>query len=182
MIALLMVPALVLAQKPVPAAETFVANGQITGLNGTASAAAIVTIQIDRYSDADDIKAMQDALKFGGYPKFLTALRKAPVVGSVEMVGHKELVRWARQVPTDKGRTISVVTEKPIAFIGGAGITPKSRAGFELAVLQFDVDASGSGSGMMAAAARVRPGGTAGVQLDDYAETPIKLASVRKSK
>jgi hypothetical protein len=33
----------------------------------------------------------------------------------------------------------------------------------------------------MAAAARVRPGGPTGVQIDDYAETPLKLVTVRKS-
>ena len=33
----------------------------------------------------------------------------------------------------------------------------------------------------MAAAARVKQGGDAGVILDDYAETPIKLVTVRKT-
>lgn len=181
-LALLMVPALVLAQnaqKETSPAETFTANAQVTGQNTSIS--AVVTIQLDRYTDPRDITTMQDALKYGGYPRFLPALRQAPAVGVVEVAGRKVSVRWARQVPKDKGRSISVVTDAPIAFVGGAGLTPKSRAGYELAVILFDVDASGTGTGTMAAAARVKPGGTGGVLLDDYAETPIKL-TVHKSK
>jgi hypothetical protein len=35
----------------------------------------------------------------------------------------------------------------------------------------------------MAAAARVKPGGETGVRIDDYAETPVKLAAtVRGAK
>ena len=46
---------------------------------------------------------------------------------------------------------------------------------------RLDVDQIGLGTGSMAAAARVRPGGPTGVQIDDYAETPLKLVTVRKS-
>ena len=45
----------------------------------------------------------------------------------------------------------------------------------------MDVDAIGLGSGSMAAAARVIPGGVTGVKVDDYSDTPIILATVRKA-
>lgn len=178
-LALALAPAAVLAQQLPKPPETFIANAQAGGKNTGVS--ATVTIQIDRYTDPRDITTLQEALKYKGYPGFLPALRKAPVVGFVEMAGRKVNVRWARQTATDKGRSISVVTESPIAFLGGAAVDAKPRAGFELAVLLFDLDSVGIGSGTMAAAARVRPGVPDGVQLDDYAETPIKLATVRKS-
>ena len=178
-IALVLAQVVAFAQNEGKPPETFIANAQATGQNTGAS--AVVTIQIDRYTDPRDVKMLQEELRLGGYPKFLPALRKTPVVGWVEMGGRKVLARWARQTPTDKGRTISVVTESPLAFLGGAAVDAKPRAGFELAVIQFEVDSVGLGTGTMAAAARVRPGGPAGVQIDDYAETPIKLATVRKS-
>ena len=178
-IALVLAQGIAFGQKEGKAPETFIANAQVSAQNTGAS--AVVTIQIDRYTDPRDVASLQEELRLGGYPKFLPALRKAPVVGSVEMGGRKVLARWARQTPTEKGRTISVVTESPIAFVGGAAVDAKPRAGFELAVIQFEVDSVGIGTGTMAAAARVRPGGPAGVQIDDYAETPIKLATVRKS-
>ena len=54
------------------------------------------------------------------------------------------------------------------------------RAGFEVAVLQLQVDATGRGKGTMAGAARVRPDGEGGVVLDDYADEPIALTNVTR--
>jgi hypothetical protein len=44
----------------------------------------------------------------------------------------------------------------------------------------MDADSIGLGTGSMAAAARVTPGGVTGVKVDDYSDTPITLATVRK--
>ena len=74
------------------------------------------------------------------------------------MNGRKTKVRWARRQPTDKGRTITIVTESPLAFVGGAAVDAKPRKGYEVAVIQLEVDQIGLGTGSMAAAARVRPG------------------------
>lgn len=160
--------------------ETFVAEAKAEGAG--AGVAATVTIQVDRYTIERHRNNVLTALKEGGYPRALTALRSTPDVGYVEMNGRKVLIRWAHQVPKGKGRSITIVTERPLAFLGGAAVDAKPRAGYELAILQFDLDASNRGSGSMAAAARVKPGGETGVQLDDYAETPIKLVTVRKTK
>jgi len=73
------------------------------------------------------------------------------------------------------------VTESPLAFVGGAAVDARPRKGYEVAVIRLDVDQIGLGTGSMAAAARVRPGGPTGVQIDDYAENPLKLVTVRKS-
>jgi hypothetical protein len=167
------------AQKDVKPPETFTANAQVVGKD--AGSSAQVTIQIDQYTPDDVRNTIQEALRVGGFPGFLPALRSAPQVGYVEMAGRKVPVRWARQQPTDKGRTISIVTETPLFFVGGGEIDAKPRKGFEVAVIQLEVDSIGLGDGTMAAAARVRPGGATGVQIDDYAETPVKLVTVRKS-
>ena len=169
----------VLAQKDVKPPETFTANAQVVGKD--AGSSAQVTIHIAQYPTESDRTAIQEALRIGGFPGFLPALRSAPEVGYVEMAGRKVAVRWARQVPTEKGRTISIVTESPLFFVGGGEVDAKPRKGFEVAVIQLEVDSIGLGNGTMAAAARVRPGGAAGVQIDDYAETPVKLVTVRKS-
>ena len=169
----------VLAQKDIKPPETFTANAQVLGNN--AGSAAQVTIQINQYTSEKNRTTIQEALKTGGYQGFLPALRSAPDVGYVEMNGRKVTARWARQQSTEKGRTISIVTEAPMAFVGGASVDAKPRAGYEVAVIQLDVDQIGLGTGSFAAAARVRPGGPTGVQIDDYAEAPVKLVTVRKS-
>ena len=139
-------------------------------------------MKIDSYSSDADRDAVALALKQGGYPAFLEALRKAPVVGTVSIAGETFSIRWARQQPLANGRTITLVTDKPVYFVGGGSTTAKPREGYEVAVLQFRLDDSGIGySGTMAAAARVKPGGDTGVQIDDYAEKPIQLQSVRRA-
>jgi len=161
------------------APETFVAKAE-SRADATAVAAAPLTIQVDRYTKDADRTAMEEALRTGGYPGFLTKLRNAPAVGYVETANRKFTIRWARQVPDGEGRTISIVTDAPIYFVGGGRPDAKPREGYELAVLQLKMDSSGIGDGTMAAAARVKPGGTTGVTIDQYADQPIKLVSVRR--
>jgi hypothetical protein len=67
-----------------------------------------------------------------------------------------------------------------VYFVGGGQANAKPREGYEVAVAQFDVDSIGLGAGTMAMAARVKPGGPAGVQIDDYADKPVKLTTVRR--
>ena len=107
------------------APETFVMKAEPR--SGTGVASAPLTIQVDRYTQDADRKAMQEALRVGGYPGFLTALRKAPVVGHVQAGDRKIPVRWARQVPDGQGRTISIVTDAPIFFVGGGNPDAKPQ-------------------------------------------------------
>jgi hypothetical protein len=167
-------------QSPQTAPETLSANALVLGQD--ASSTAMVTIRIEHYISEGDRTKILDGLKFGGYPGFLPVFRKAPEIGSVEMNGRKVVARWAHQVPTaNGGRTISVVTDGPLFFVGGGGVDSKPRAGFDLAILLFDVNSTGVGTGTMAAAARVRPGGPTGVQIDDYSEKPVKLVTVQRA-
>jgi hypothetical protein len=162
------------------APETFTSPLQTRTAAG--AAAATIKIQIDRYHSANELKTMTDAMTQGGYPGFLAAMRKAPAVGYVEIGDVKVALRWAREVTNEKkGRAISLVTERPVYFIGGGKADAKPRAGFELAVVQLNVDEFGLGSGTMAAAAKVKkdPDGT-GVLIEDYAEEPIKLTFVHR--
>lgn len=161
------------------APETFSADAQAKGPK--ASATAAITIHVQRYTPDFDRKSVETGLKAGGYNGFLTALRKAPDVGYVEIGSQKHIIRYARERATAKGRDIVLVTEKPVFFIGGGATDAKARDVYQVAVIQLEVDDAGSGSGTMAAAARVRPGGDAGVQLDDYAEEPIKLVGVKRT-
>jgi hypothetical protein len=169
-------PRVMLAQSK-GAPETFTANLHVAGATAGA-AAATIQIGIKRYTPDADRTAVETALKSGGYPAFLTALRKAPDVGAVSVNDRNWTIRWAREQSTPKGRTIVIVTDQPIHFVGGGRIDAKPRAGYEVAVIQMQVDDVGLGNGSMAAAARVKPGGETGVQIDDYAEKPIKLVTV----
>jgi len=170
------------AQRPKPytAPETFTSDLQ--GGRGESAVVSKIRLQIDRYTHEQDQKAVTDALSGGGYPKFLQTLRAAPAVGNVEVAGRKFVVRFARQTPTAKGRDITLVTETPVYFLGGGRADAKPRAGYEIAVVTLSVDDYGLGTGRMAAAAKVRPDGSGGVILDDYAEQPMRLPVVTRGR
>jgi hypothetical protein len=162
----------------VGAPETFGAKAQASTKAG-ASVTAPILFHVERYTPDFDRGVVQEALRVGGYPGFLPALRKAPDVGYAELASRRVTIRWARETVDATGRTIVLITDKPVAFLGGQA-EGKSRAGYEVAVIQLKVDAKGNGTGTMAAAARVKPGGATGVQIDDYAEVPITLAMVAR--
>src|SRR5215203_5471285 len=123
---------------PAAAPETFTATAQVAGAAG--SIAATIKVQVDKYLVDYDRDAIRAGLKHGGYSGFLTALRAAPVIGSVKLGDQTFTVRWATQEAIPGGRRIVVVTDKPIAFVGGAAVGAKSRAGYEVGVIRFEVD------------------------------------------
>ena len=171
------------AKKSAKGPEQFSVNAQSTGEAG--ALATTFVISIDRYNTDQERDMLATALKQGGYPAFLPVLRKSPLVGHITAGKQQFDIRYAYQKPsaataTKNGRTIVIVTDKPVYFVGGGKADAKPREGYEVAVAQFDVDDVGLGSGTMAMAARVKPGGPAGVQIDDYADKPVQLTTVRK--
>ena len=170
------------AQRPKPysAPETF--SSDLQGKSGNSAVVSKIAIQIDRYTPEGDRKAILDALTTGGYAKFLQALKATPVVGYVEIEKQKFNLRFARETATAKGRDITLVTDTPVYFLGSQRADAKPRAGFEIAVVTLSVDDYGLGTGRMAAAAKVKPDGSGGVVLEDYASEPIRLPVVTRAK
>jgi hypothetical protein len=140
----------------------------------------MIAIQIDRYTADADHQTIVDAWKAGGYPSFLDALRQAPAIGAVRIGDRSVTIRWARESPRGDGRRIVLVTEAPVYFFGAGAVDAPPTEGFDTAVLELIVDSVGLGSGSMAAAAKIRPGGPTGVQIDDYSGKRIELVSVAR--
>ena len=128
-----------------------------------------------------DREPVEKGLKFGGYPAFLAALRKARKVGTVATGDKTWTIRWASARPTPGGRKIVLITDQPMYFLGGGATDAKPRAGYEIGVIQMEVDAAGSGTGSVAAAAKVKPGED-GVVVDDYGDQRIEIAKVVREK
>jgi len=138
-------------------------------------------VRIRRYTPDFDRKTVEEALRLGGYPKFLPVLRGAPEVGQVVLGGGDPYtIRYARETVDAGARTIVVVTDRPVVFIGAGRADAKPRAGYEVGVLRIQLDANGKATGTMAGAARVRPDGNGGVLLDDYADAPIELTNITR--
>jgi hypothetical protein len=138
-------------------------------------------VRLRRITPEFDRKTVETALKEGGYPRFLTAIRSAPEVGQLVLGGGAPIaIRYARERVDAKGRNVVVVTDKPAFFIGGNRAESAPRKGYEVAVIVIQMDGKGAGSGQMAGAARVRPDGDGGVLLDDYADELITVSNVSR--
>ena len=164
--------------KPSDTPVEFSATVQATGPLG--SVATTVQIHILKYTEERDRKALLAALVKNGYQAFLPALRAVPTVGYVQIKEQKWNLKWAHQQQTESGQSVTVATDQPIFFVGGGNPDAKPRQGFEVAVIEFQIDNAGLGTGTMTAAARVKPGGDDGVLIEDYAAKPIKLVTVTR--
>jgi hypothetical protein len=152
--------------------RTLVASAEASGSSGALT--GVVTIHIKRLMKEEDFKQVADALKFGGYPKFLAALRELPPIGYVKIGDKQTNLKYARQRSEGSPRLV-LGTDRPIFFVGAGAPDAKPKEGYEVGVIELDVDAKGIGQGTMAAAARVRPAPDGGVVVDDYAATPVRL-------
>ena len=102
------------------------------------------------------------------------------MAGRFEVANQSFAIRWARQRDTATGRVITAVTDKPVYFVGAGVPGAKSKEGYSVAVIQLTMDSSGVGEGTMTAAAKVKPGGPTGVDVEAYETAPVKLHSVMR--
>lgn len=132
-----------------------------------------LTIRVERLMEENRRTRVTDALKYGGYANFLTALRALPAVGTIELDARKVDLRYAHEQTDERGRRLILVADRPLFFFGDPS---KARAGYELTIVELRFDQQGGATGTMAGAARVKPAPGDGVVLDDYAESPVQLA------
>ena len=131
-------------RKPTDVPVDFSANIQVVGDLG--AAATSMRVHIDKYTTDSDRTTLLNALRKNGYQAFLPAFRKLAAVGYVEIKAQKWDLRWAQQQPRELGQVITAATDQPIYFVGGGNVDAKPRAGFEMAVIRFEVDTIGMGS------------------------------------
>ena len=161
--------------------ESFRINGQITDTPG--GVAATMTVQIDKYTPDDEHQAIVNALKAGDNKAFLDVLRNAPVVGALKMNERSVPIRWARQQMQQGGsRRIAAMTESPVFFFGAGAVDAKPTEGYDVGVLESTIDTVGLGKGTMVAAAKVKPGGPTGIEVEDYSGKRIELTTVTRNK
>ena len=160
------------------APESFRANGQLLGAAG--GAASAVDITITKYTSDADHEAMLKALK-EGHDAVLAALKKAPTIGTITIGKTSANVKWARERAQGSGRRIAIVTDAPMYFGGAGAVDAKPTAGYDFALVDFTIDSVGLGRGTMAPAAKVKPGGPNGFQVDDYSGQRMELVTVSRN-
>ena len=128
---LLGAPAWVAAQAARPATtrrRSFSATAHAK--NATGAVSGTLEVRVTRYTPDFDRKTVEEALRLGGYPRFLTALRNAPEVGQVVLGGGQPYaIRYAREKVEAGGRTIVLVTDRPVFFVGAGQADAKPQRG-----------------------------------------------------
>jgi hypothetical protein len=161
--------------------ETFTATASVKGAGG-ATASAPVTITVDRKMPAAESDALVKAFVTGGPAALRKALVGVAPTGSIAIgAGAATPTRIAVERPTSGGRLLTIVADKPVLFIGGGLPNAKPKEGYDFAVIDLQLDASGGGSGVMAPAAKVKA--LQGVfVVEDYGTEMVTLTNVKKTK
>jgi hypothetical protein len=162
-------------------AETFTATATVKTA-GSAAATSPVTITIDRKMAESEAEKMRSAFTSGGADGLRKALVGVAPTGSIQLgAGAPTPARLTIERPTDKGRLLTLVTDKPILFLGAGIPGAKPKEGYDFAILDIEVDAKGTGSGTLSPAAKVGLKQGAFV-VEDYAVELVRLTRVKKVK
>jgi len=140
---------------------------------GATAVISTVTVRVAKLMEESRWKRVTDALKYGGFANFMTALRPLPAIGTIEFAGRSVEIKYAREGPPAPVRRLVILGDGPLFFMGGDAA--KSRAGYQLTIIELLFDPDGGVTGTMAGAARVKPSPD-GVVLDDYSQTPVHLS------
>lgn len=99
-----------------------------------------ITIRIESYSTPTDQKTLIDAFNKGGHDALVDALGKMKARGRIAItgggVGYQ--IAYIRNIPTPKGRTIRIITDRPIN-IGEATLNTRSED-YDLTLLEIHLD------------------------------------------
>src|SRR3954463_6676209 len=133
--------------------EVFAATATVkTAAGGTATAPLKLTI--DRKQSQAEADKFAAAFTSGGADGLRKALEGVPPTGAITLgSGAPTPTRITIERTTDKGRLLTVVTDKPILFLGAGQPAAKAKTGYDFAVLDLQINASGTGAGTFAPAA-----------------------------
>ena len=169
------------AQAP-SAPETFTATATVRTAAGPTVTAPVV-ITVTRWTtDAERITAI-NALKSGGSAAVKKAIEAMPDAGTIQ-VGQRNPItlKYARVLPVGSGRLVNVLAPQPIVYLGEGAPGAKPKAGFDLALASFQLDAAGKGTGPgeLAPAATLKVSPENALVVEDYGAEAVRLTGVAK--
>jgi hypothetical protein len=134
------------------------------------------------WSDSEQTR-LTEALLDAGSDALLDALRDTPRVGYLRMsnsLGYD--LHFARALPGDDGgRRIVLATDRPILF-WEARNHPRS-IDYPFTVIELRLNRDGEGEGKMSIAARISGNNALNlIELEDYANQPVRLLGVRSDR
>jgi hypothetical protein len=159
-----------------PKRETIQATamGQLTAAGKTFH----VTVNIESYSTPEDQKMLTDAFASGGHDALVNTLSKMKSKGTVAITGTLGYqIAYIRSFPTENGRTIRLITDRPIKFAEAYAST-RSRdydlSGMEINIAQEQKNSDGS----LIVAGKFKVDKSQQVSFESYGSGPWKLVNI----
>lgn len=139
-----------------------------------------ITVRITGYSTPADQQALIDAFNRGGHDALVKTLSKMKAKGRVRLssggVGYQ--IAYIRNIPTEHGRTIRMITDRPIN-IGEAMFDTRSRD-YDLSLLEFHLSrGKGKSTGNLVIGGRFTVNKKKQqIEFESYEVSPWRLAGI----
>ncbi len=141
---------------------------------------ARLTIVIERYTTDEEREQLGAALKAGGTTALQQALEKMPATGYVEInEGSRSAAHFTRARDLAGGKLITILTARPLGFIGGADPKAKPKAGYEVGYVSLEVMPGKKGQGDAAPAAKIKMNADGALVVEDYGGGQVWLSEVQ---
>jgi hypothetical protein len=161
------------------APETYTGTASVKTAGG-ASATAPITVTINSWTPDAERNELIEALKSGGdagLHKKVSGMKPRATV----TLGKSTLdAAYAYAMPSSVGRLITVVTSKPMFFLGGGAPDAKPTAGHDFGVVTLEVDENGSGKGTVTPAANLEMSDAGALIVEDYSVELVTVSAVKK--
>ncbi len=162
--------------------EVYNATASLKTAAGAAMTAPVV-ISISHWTTDGDRDKVRAALKAGGTSAVQKQLAAMADAGFLQVGQVKTPLRFARVLPVAGGKVVTVATSQPVFYVGAGmpGSKPIEKAGYDLAVVIFQVDAAGKGdTGDFAPAAKVKFDDQGAFVVEDYGAEAVRLTGIAK--
>lgn len=162
------------------AADHETIQAQAFGTTTMAGRSVGVTIIIEGYSSPGDQKALIDAYKQGGHDAMVKVLSKMPGKGRVRLssggVGYQ--ISYIRNIPTAEGRTIRLLTDRPINI--GEAMASTRSLDYDLSIIEIHIknDKDKSTGSLIPGARITTDKKKQQIEIETYHATPWRLAGI----
>jgi hypothetical protein len=155
-----------------------VIQAQAMGQNRAAGKTFNVTVSIDTYSTPEDQKSLISAFNQGGQAALSKTLSKMPSKGRVAVTGTLGYsIAYVRTFPSENGRTIRLVTDRPIQFVEAR--ENGRSTDYDLSAIELNLDNDKSKSaGSLIIGLRVKVDRDDQLVFESYGSGPWKLVNV----
>jgi hypothetical protein len=165
---------------PLEGSERFTATAAVKNASG-AAAPVPLTIVVDKFSTDAERESLLKVLKDGGTAGRELLARRRPV-GSLQIGTRTTPIKYAYAASAEDRRQITIVTGSPIALDGAGGASAAATPGFDFGLVLLDVPSSGTGTGDLVPATKIRVEADNTIVTEDASPNLVKLSNVTVSK